>query len=481
MLLPAMDISLAAGLRFQEEVWFTFRSPISRPSLSHDSFALVAAFGRCKFKLCPSSVGFLLQAAIGGLAEHFCVSELSDRVFKFFVSNKSVGFFVHRLGSFSCEQFKVSFHLWGNGGPNWRSEYKLFLAEEDLSWSSASRAMKSFADAVRSPPLSGANAVPVGSVRSRKHPSRLAFPRRSVFDRIEFPKAHAKPVSPAQSSVLPVRCSRCLSPNHLRSSCHQPIRCHACLGWGHVVASCAVSVAHLQRQNPDQIKEKAAAEINAKARWSDRLKEKAATVVNTSARPFDSNATGPTSSSPPIFKSFGELAKALWPSWAATIVEPEVIVPWTLPQSMMVGLNSEAEGSPQHLNPVNWTLNTSSFSPSQHCAVNPSAAAVHARVNPTTVPQSSSFQASPDAASPIMAFARADPRPFVPRGLQWEEVENRVPMVRAVASRTPPASNEDLAIVTFNPLPGNAMNFLAVRDVLEDFLEERVRVSYKEI
>jgi hypothetical protein len=54
-------------------------------------------------------------------------------------------------------------------------------------------------------------------------------------------------------------------------------------------------------------------------------------------------------------------------------------------------------------------------------------------------------------------------------------------MVRAVASRTPPASNEDLAIVNFNPLPGNAMNFLAVRDVMEDFLEEHARVSYKDI
>lgn len=32
-----------------------------------------------------------------------------------------------------------------------------------------------------------------------------------------------------------------------------------------------------------------------------------------------------------------------------------------------------------------------------------------------------------------------------------------------------------------NPLPVNAMNFLAVRDVLEEFLEDHVRVHYKDI
>jgi hypothetical protein len=36
-----------------------------------------------------------------------------------------------------------------------------------------------------------------------------------------------------------------------------------------------------------------------------------------------------------------------------------------------------------------------------------------------------------------------------------------------VALIRPPARNEDLAIVTFDPLPGNPMHFAAVRGSLE--------------
>jgi hypothetical protein len=43
-------------------------------------------------------------------------------------------------------------------------------------------------------------------------------------------------------------------------------------------------------------------------------------------------------------------------------------------------------------------------------------------------------------------------------------------MVRAVAPSRPPANNEDLAIVKFNPLPGNALNFGVVENVVRQFL-----------
>lgn len=72
-----------------------------------------------------------------------------------------------------------------------------------------------------------------------------------------------------------------------------------------------------------------------------------------------------------------------------------------------------------------------------------------------------------------MAFQRADPRPFVPRNLQLQEVENRVPVVRAVALSRPPAQNEDLAIVIIDPLPGNAIHFPAVDEVPREFFVER--------
>jgi hypothetical protein len=31
------------------------------------------------------------------------------------------------LKSFSSDQYQIWFHVWGNGGPHWISEYKKFL------------------------------------------------------------------------------------------------------------------------------------------------------------------------------------------------------------------------------------------------------------------------------------------------------------------------------------------------------------------
>lgn len=143
-------------------------SPIS----SSSSFFLVASFGRCKFRLCSASVGTLLQATIGGVAEDFDVVPLSDRVFRFSVSSRWVGFHIFKLRSFECNLFKVFFHLWGNGGPRWISEWKAYCKEEASSWSSAAsgrskpaqvftRSKASYAEVVKSNPLTGANAIPV--------------------------------------------------------------------------------------------------------------------------------------------------------------------------------------------------------------------------------------------------------------------------------------------------------------------------------
>lgn len=67
-------LSFFLGLKFQEEVRFKLGAMVSHPVVDRSSFALVAAFCRCKFKLSPSSFGLLLQGAIGGVAIHFNVS-----------------------------------------------------------------------------------------------------------------------------------------------------------------------------------------------------------------------------------------------------------------------------------------------------------------------------------------------------------------------------------------------------------------------
>lgn len=55
-----------------------------------------------------------------------------------------------------------------------------------------------------------------------------------------------------------------------------------------------------------------------------------------------------------------------------------------------------------------------------------------------------------------------------------EEVHNRPMMVRVVAGRRPRPKNEDLAIVTIDPLPDNALHFSAVE-------EEHRRVRIREV
>ena len=172
-------LSFFPGISIQSEVWNRLSKPISRPVVDSLSFALVVFFGRCSFKLSPDFVGCILQATIGGSHEHFRVLELSDRCFKFFVSERSVGFFIHNLRCFSCDQYVLFFHLWGNGGPNWRSELRAFMAEEEKSWSlvRSTAPKKTFADAVRSPPLSGANREPIGKPKiSNALRNRLSFP-----------------------------------------------------------------------------------------------------------------------------------------------------------------------------------------------------------------------------------------------------------------------------------------------------------------
>lgn len=54
-------------------------------------------------------------------------------------------------------------------------------------------------------------------------------------------------------------------------------------------------------------------------------------------------------------------------------------------------------------------------------------------------------------------------------------------MSRAVAPVKPLARNENLAIVTIAPLPGNPKIFPAVRGVIRDFLNEEVGIPFTDI
>lgn len=247
-------LSFEPGKNLEKEIWQSLGVHVTHSVLDRASFFLVAAFGRCKFRLSSETVGSLLQAAIGGTAKQFYVTQLGDRTFKFVVSTKSVGLFVANLRSFSCDSFKVLFFLWGNGGPNWRTKFHRYLLEEESSWSSSSskNSRRSFVEVVKSSVLLGANAVPLGLAQMANpamlssanamplglnHHFSLVGTRKSTFDRIVFPRmANHPPLLSSPDGLQTWRCSRCLSPSHWRANCKHPIQCRACFLLGHIAA-----------------------------------------------------------------------------------------------------------------------------------------------------------------------------------------------------------------------------------------------------
>lgn len=160
------------------------------PAFPTKCFLLVASFGRCKYKLTEDSVATILQATIGGSAELFNVCYLSDRVFRFSVSSHNVGFHVYKLRSFQCSNYKIFFHLWHGGGPDYISEFRRWCIEEQALWTEVSRKSSSTSKLVR-PPLTGANSVPVHQIHGNNFLNSKYFSshnsihhaRNSVFNR----------------------------------------------------------------------------------------------------------------------------------------------------------------------------------------------------------------------------------------------------------------------------------------------------------
>ena len=251
--MEATKLCMLPGQSIQKVIYNKFRSSVSPVSISHALF-LVASFGRSKFKLSPSSVGSILQATIGGVSEDFNVVQLADRVFRFSVSSKWVGFHIVNLRSFECSQFKIFFHFWGFGGPNWRREWRLFCLEEDASWSvvrrNSNRATRSVARptsalASLEVPLSGANCIPIGNRLRQKEQGVEEAPdnARNILNldsNVERRVSRSQQV-PAGNLSLPLQsgiCSRCLSWGHARQACKSAFRCYSCLKKGHAVSTC---------------------------------------------------------------------------------------------------------------------------------------------------------------------------------------------------------------------------------------------------
>ena len=96
---------------------------------------------------------------------------------------------------FEYSNYKVFFHLWHGGGPNYALEYRNLIAEEHASWTSVNKKATVPASSKSvCPPLTGANAVPVNHGFHVSSSSAMEFSnfkssfnsgRKSVFMRLE--------------------------------------------------------------------------------------------------------------------------------------------------------------------------------------------------------------------------------------------------------------------------------------------------------
>ena len=476
-------LNFSHGLSIQRHVWSTFKLPISRPDFNPREFFLVVSFGRCKFKLCPTSVGQILQATIGGVASEFRVFQLDLHVFRFSVASNLVGHFLSKLRSFDCRAYKLFFHLWNNGGPNWRFEFRNFMSDEESSWHQAKNELKhsgrmfdsrlrrtnfvsriparnsgfkrfqrtesQFASAAMSgdnaipeshftataqipwPPLTGANAIPV----RQSVFDRLEFPKRqSVFDRLEFPS----PVgSVFEAAKGPVHVSQNVNPDPDLN-----------LGLGSKVSS-----ENLQAEESSRICSRCLANSHPRWRCNSPIKCRACLQWGH----IEANCRGKCLSGSKY--SAGSEQRYGHVQGDQMTVDP---LHHVAHQSVGMGAREQV------LTKLSLTLDPSS---SGATTSNQRRREVH-QENPTSSSPPLPAPSVEQLHSTKMAYQRANPGPFVPPRMHHVEVQNRRFMVRAVANSRPTPRHEDWAIATIEPLPGNPLNFQDVSGVLDDFFVE---------
>lgn len=130
---------------------------------------------RCKFCRLEALVASILDYVLGGQPDDFRIRSLGDRVFRFSVHSQEVGFPCLLSSIFWICCFQDFFRLWHGGGPNYRSEYKLWLDEQSFEWVDVVK--KSF----KSNLFSAANLVRLGADRIQwDHPFNFRNPINHV-------------------------------------------------------------------------------------------------------------------------------------------------------------------------------------------------------------------------------------------------------------------------------------------------------------
>ena len=184
-----LDLDFSKGMAFAEDVFRSCGKCI-HPVDDTGHFIMVVSFSRHNFRLNDDSVAAALESAIGGSAIDLSVQLIKDKVFSFIVSCKRVGLLILQLRSFACPQFKCFFHLWGNGGPNWKREFLIWKKECDAEWiliSPSKRRASLGLIAMHKPPSKSALRSGSGSKK------KISF---ATFQQYNVCKGYSYPASP---------------------------------------------------------------------------------------------------------------------------------------------------------------------------------------------------------------------------------------------------------------------------------------------
>ena len=203
-----MDSSIldfSPGIAFSNKVPSLLGAPVISPFPDDEhSFWLIVSVARSKLKINEKNVGLILQSILGGVASEFAVVEIQDWMFKFTVFSRDAGLMVYKLGVVTNPTCKLAFNLWNERGMHLANS---FIVDATCTHHPCVQVLSkkdkcSYADVAKnSPPLSGANAIPLGHSHHHKRPS--AFSRLNSMDllrNMSTIKSYSKVWKPIHSS-----------------------------------------------------------------------------------------------------------------------------------------------------------------------------------------------------------------------------------------------------------------------------------------
>lgn len=153
------------------------------PSLT---FFLLVSFSRFRFRPSPELVSACFSSILGGTSSNFASLQLDSQIFRFVVSCKCVGLLVLKLGSFSCDSFKLAFFLCNDSGFQAAANFSKVDSGPSFPSTEVNHKKKKndsfYADVVYANllPLLCANTVPLGN---SSHVARFKSPRYEPFNR----------------------------------------------------------------------------------------------------------------------------------------------------------------------------------------------------------------------------------------------------------------------------------------------------------